>query len=90
MKTEARNMQYVYHAVEVFYEGSPTQQRAYADAIGLLLSLPTPIDARPGPVGGGFPTHSIFFNPSTYKCQLPYEFDSKAYLAEKVNEVRNY
>ena len=56
--------------------------RAYADAIGLLLSLLMPPDALPGPVGGGFPKHSIFFDEDTWESKLPYKFESVAHLAE--------
>lgn len=63
---------------------------AYADAIGFLLSLATPPDARPGPVGGGSPNHSIFLDENACENELPYEFMSINDLAIEVNKVRNH
>ena len=62
--------------------------RVYADAIGLMLALPAPPDARLGPLGGGFPNHSIFLDEDTGLSALPYRLTSLDHLAEVVNKVR--
>ncbi|KAI0854879.1 hypothetical protein F4860DRAFT_522268 [Xylaria cubensis] len=46
---------------------SERQLSDYADAIGLVLSLPVQMDAAPGPVGGGHSQHLIFENKSLEK-----------------------
>ena len=62
--------------------------RAYADAIGIMLALPAPLDARPGPLGGGFPNHSIFLDEDIGLSALPYRLTSLHHLADVVNKVR--
>lgn len=62
--------------------------RDYANAVGLLLSLPVPNDAAPGPVGGGYSNHPIFENYSTEENRAPVIYASVEELTKHINEVR--
>ncbi|KAI0163854.1 hypothetical protein GGR57DRAFT_451649 [Xylariaceae sp. FL1272] len=59
----------------------------YADAIGLVLSLPVPMHMAPGPVGGGYSRHVIFGNESLGENKSPREYHSVQELTEHINEV---
>ena len=59
----------------------------YANAIGLLLSLPVPDDATPGPVGGGYSNHPIFENWRTEENRAPVMYASVEELTKHINKV---
>lgn len=64
-----------------------SELRDYASAIGLLLSLPVPDDAAPGPVGGGYSNHPIFENWRTEENRAPVIYSSVEELTKHINEV---
>ncbi|KAI0182532.1 hypothetical protein EV127DRAFT_415023 [Xylaria flabelliformis] len=66
---------------------SERQLSDYADATGLLLLLPMPMDAAPGPVGGGHSRHLIFENESLGEDKSPREYQLVQELTEHINEV---
>lgn len=53
-----------------------------AQGMRLLLSLPVPCDAKPGPVGGGIIRHPIFKD-----CEAATEYDSVDMLERHFNKV---
>ncbi|ESZ90804.1 hypothetical protein SBOR_8809 [Sclerotinia borealis F-4128] len=61
--------------------------RDYACAVGLLLSLPVPKDAAPGPVGGGHSNHPIFEIYSTEENRAPVTYASVEELTKHINEL---
>jgi hypothetical protein len=59
----------------------------YAKAVGLVLSLPTPTDVAPGPVGGGQSRHPIFENEKWNENKSPRVYKSIQELTNHINEV---
>ncbi|ESZ89823.1 kinase domain-containing protein [Sclerotinia borealis F-4128] len=59
----------------------------YANAIGVLLSLPVPDNAAPGPVGGGYSNHPIFENWSTEENRAPVMYTSVEELTKHINKL---
>lgn len=53
-----------------------------AQGMRLLISLPVPCDAKPGPVGGGIIRHPIFKD-----CEAATEYDSIDILERHLNKV---
>ncbi len=65
-----------------------SSRRPYADAMGLLLSLPVQSDAAPGPVGGVYSNRPTFIN-DIDESKSPSEYTSLEKLTKYINTIRD-